>query len=281
MLFTKPTFYYIINYNERSDTMKLRIISGILLVLILLGSLLLSYKVFACLMTLVAALGYRELLNIKYSKNENNIEFIRFIGYISIILITLNGIFFDLSNNITLVIPILVLTIPIIFYNDSKKYNINDALYIFGIVYFLSFAFSTIITEAKLDVYKCIYIFLIAFITDTYAYIGGCLIGKHKLTEISPKKTIEGSIVGCIAGGIIGSFYYYTFVGGTNLITVIIMSFTLTILSEIGDLVFSSIKRYFNKKDYSNLIPGHGGILDRFDSVIFVSLGLTLILSII
>lgn len=281
MLFTKPTFYYIINYNERSDTMKLRIISGILLVLILLGSLLLSYKVFACLMTLVAALGYRELLNIKYSKNENNIEFIRFIGYISIILITLNGIFFDLSNNITLVIPILVLTIPIIFYNDSKKYNINDALYIFGIVYFLSFAFSTIITEAKLDIYKCIYIFLIAFITDTYAYIGGCLIGKHKLTEISPKKTIEGSIVGCIAGGIIGSFYYYTFVGGTNLITVIIMSFTLTILSEIGDLVFSSIKRYFNKKDYSNLIPGHGGILDRFDSVIFVSLGLTLILSII
>ena len=281
MLFTKPTFYYIINYNERSDTMKLRIISGILLVLILLGSLLLSYKVFACLMTLVAALGYRELLNIKYGKNENNIEFIRFIGYISIILITLNGIFFDLSNNITLVIPILVLTIPIIFYNDSKKYNINDALYIFGIVYFLSFAFSTIITEAKLDIYKCIYIFLIAFITDTYAYIGGCLIGKHKLTEISPKKTIEGSIVGCIAGGIIGSFYYYTFVGGTNLITVIIMSFTLTILSEIGDLVFSSIKRYFNKKDYSNLIPGHGGILDRFDSVIFVSLGLTLILSII
>ena len=281
MLFTKPTFYYIINYNERSDTMKLRIISGILLVLILLGSLLLSYKVFACLMTLVAALGYRELLNIKYGKNENNIEFIRFIGYISIILITLNGIFFDLSNNITLVIPILVLTIPIIFYNDSKKYNINDALYIFGIVYFLSFAFSTIITEAKLDIYKCIYIFLIAFITDTYAYIGGCLIGKHKLTEISPKKTIEGSIVGCIAGGIIGSFYYYTFVGGTNLITVIIMSFTLTNLSEIGDLVFSSIKRYFNKKDYSNLIPGHGGILDRFDSVIFVSLGLTLILSII
>ena len=82
-------------------------------------------------------------------------------------------------------------------------------------------------------------------------------------------------------GVLIGYVYYYNVVGGVSVIECIMLCLILTLLSEIGDLMFSSIKRYFNKKDYSNLIPGHGGILDRFDSVIYVSLGLSLILSII
>ena len=123
------------------------------------------------------------------------------------------------------------------------------------------------------------YIFVIAFITDTYAYIGGNLIGRHKLTSISPKKTVEGTIVGTFMGVLVGTVYYYNLIGHITLFRCVVLCIVLTILSEIGDLMFSSIKRYFNKKDYSNLIPGHGGILDRFDSVIYVSLGLSLIMS--
>ena len=68
---------------------------------------------------------------------------------------------------------------------------------------------------------------------------------------------------------------------GANILTVIFMTLILSIIGQLGDLVFSSIKRYFNIKDFSNIMPGHGGILDRFDSVIFVSLGMALLLSIL
>ena len=261
--------------------MKKRTISAIILLIILIGALLISTKVFSLVMLAAALLGFREIINIKYGESEENIEFIKLIGYVSIILIILNKVFFNINETALIVLPILGLTIPIVFYNNSKKYNINDALYILGAVFFLSFAFSSIVKLCNTNVYKCIYIFLVSFITDTYAYIAGSLIGKHPVTTISPKKTWEGSIIGSVMGCIIGSIYYYNVIGDITIAKVIIMTLILTILSEIGDLVFSSIKRYFNKKDYSNLIPGHGGILDRFDSVIFVALGLILILNIL
>ena len=261
--------------------MKERSISAVILVTILVGSILIGYKAFGIVMLIFACLGFRELINIKYSEKSKNIEIVKLIGYVSLFLIVLNDIYLKLDNKFLMILPMLGLSIPIVFYNDSKRYNINDAFYIMGVVFFLGFSFHNIIYMAKLDIYKCVLIFLIAFITDTYAYIGGMLIGRHKLTSISPKKSIEGSIIGTIMGCLIGTFYYQIFIGGLNIITIISICLFLTIISQIGDLIFSSIKRYFNKKDYSNLIPGHGGILDRFDSVIFVSLGLSLILGLL
>ena len=261
--------------------MKERSISAVILVTILVGSILIGYKAFGIVMLIFACLGFRELINIKYSEKSKNIEIVKLIGYVSLFLIVLNDIYLKLDNKFLMILPMLGLSIPIVFYNDSKRYNINDAFYIMGVVFFLGFSFHNIIYMAKLDIYKCVLIFLIAFITDTYAYIGGMLIGRHKLTSISPKKSIEGSIIGTIMGCLISSFYYQVFIGGLNILTIISICLFLTIISQIGDLIFSSIKRYFNKKDYSNLIPGHGGILDRFDSVIFVSLGLSLILGLL
>lgn len=261
--------------------MKKRTISAIILLILLIGSALLGYKIFSLIMLLASILGYRELFQIKYEEKKQNIAMIQLLGYFSLTLLVLNNIFFTIDNNILVILPILALTIPIVFYGDYDTYNINDAFYIIGSIFFLGYSFHNIALMLKIDIYKCILIFLIAFTTDTYAYIGGSLIGKHKLTEISPKKTIEGSIIGTIMGTLVGAVYYNLAIGGLSILELTIICLVLTILSEIGDLVMSSIKRYFNKKDYSNLIPGHGGILDRFDSVLFVSLGLSIITAIL
>ena len=261
--------------------MKDRVVGAVILLFLLIGSLLINKIAFAIVILIGSILGYRELMNIKYGKKENNFEIVRFIGYVSLILIVFNNYLYKIDYQMLFVIPILGLTIPIVLYNNSKRYNINDALFILGVVMFIGISFNNIIYLNNLDMYKCIFIFIIAFATDTYAYIGGMLIGKHKFTSISPKKTMEGSVIGIIMGTFIGSVYYYAFIGGISTSIIILMCLLLTILSEVGDLVFSSIKRYFNVKDYSNIIPGHGGILDRFDSVIFVSLGLLVLINFI
>lgn len=257
--------------------MKKRLIGAVIVVGVLLIGLLLGNITFSVIVGILAIIGLREIININFNRKDINI--IKLMSYINMIIILITNIY-KLNNNMYIyILPILSLTIPIIIYNNKKKYNINDAFYLIGSIILLSLAFSNIIYLRNDSIYKCIYVFIIAFMTDTYAYIGGMLIGKHKFTSISPKKTIEGCITGIVSGTFIGSMFYYILVGDISFIKILIISFILTILSEIGDLFFSSIKRYYDKKDYSNLIPGHGGILDRFDSVIFVSLGIALLFS--
>jgi len=118
-----------------------------------------------------------------------------------------------------------------------------------------------------------VWLILIACSTDIFALVGGMLIGKHKLTSISPKKTIEGSVVGLIVATIVGSFFYYMAIDSTIQIGLLIaMVAVLSIAGQIGDLFFSLIKRENDTKDYSHIIPGHGGVLDRIDSILFILL---------
>lgn len=258
--------------------MKKRVVSAFLMILIFALSIIISSKIFAILMLICGNLCLKELIDIKY-KNKY-IDFVKFVCYLSISILILNGVFFKFNTLFTLIFPILSIITPIIFYNDNKKYNMEDSLYLIGITFFLGIAFNIIVYLREIDIALCLYIFLVACLTDTYAYIGGSLIGKHKLTEISPKKTIEGSILGSFMGTILASIYYLTVIDANNIFKVLLMTFILTVLSEFGDLVFSSIKRHFKIKDYSNIIPGHGGMLDRFDSIIYVALSYVLVLTI-
>ena len=128
-----------------------------------------------------------------------------------------------------------------------------------------------------------IYLLLITTITDTFALFTGMLVGKHKLCpSVSPKKTIEGAIGGTVAGTFVATAFYTTVIDPSmSLAFVVIITIILSLLGQLGDLVFSSIKRYYDKKDFSNLIPEHGGVLDRFDSLIFVVLAFIIFSSVL
>ena len=110
--------------------------------------------------------------------------------------------------------------------------------------------------------------------TDTFAHFFGTKIGKHKLCpKISPNKTIEGMIGGTVFGTFLASMYFITVINSDkNVVLVVLMTLFLSIIAQFGDLVFSAIKRKYNVKDYGNIMPGHGGVLDRLDSLIFTML---------
>lgn len=123
------------------------------------------------------------------------------------------------------------------------------------------------------------YVYLLAFIgpwvSDTFAYFTGMLLGKHKLIpSVSPKKTVEGSLGGilfCIIGCIVYGYIVKAVTGGEiqfHIVFLALLGLIISIVSQIGDLIFSLIKRRYDIKDYGFIFPGHGGVLDRFDSVI-------------
>lgn len=165
-------------------------------------------------------------------------------------------------------------TIYFLFYfKNIEKVVERIGYFVLGILYvaFLM-PYLGMLREVKIydGRYLIILVFLITWGNDTFAYFAGKAFGKHKLYEkMSPKKTIEGALGG-LAGGILLSIgAKYTFLTELTLIDAVLLSAVAGALGQMGDLVESMFKRYFGIKDSSNLIPGHGGILDRADALLF------------
>jgi len=254
--------------------MKERLVSAFIALLITVPLILLGGNYFNLLVIVLGILGLRELLK----PMENIPDMMKYISYVLFVILLMYGYTFTgkvyIMNFSLMLISFLILFISLIFYNNNKKYSIRDVFYLIASIIFLSSAFYLFNVVRSKGLMLTIYLLLVTTMTDTFAYVVGSKIGKRKLIpSISPNKTVEGSIAGLVIGTIIASIFYFFCVSSTKVGITIIMTIVLSIIGQCGDLIFSAIKRHFKIKDFSNIMPGHGGVLDRLDSIMFVLFG--------
>lgn len=187
--------------------------------------------------------------------------------------------FFGFSVHLISIIVLLFLLLAVLFVLQFPKLELSQVmLTFFGFFYLsflLSFLYITRMTEyGSLSVWL---IFIGAWGADTCAYCIGMLFGKRKLAPVlSPKKSVEGAIGGTVGSALLGLlfafvFYKKGFLQTETLYIYPVTCFMAAVLSIFGDLFASAIKRKYDLKDYGHIIPGHGGVLDRFDSILFVA----------
>ena len=254
-------------------------LSVVILISLFFSSLFFGELAFAVCMSAIAVFTLRELLLIR---GKFPIE-LELLSYIMVILFTMYNFTFDLGYYLLdyrlFSALILINLVPLVFINNKNKYNLTDALFLMGSTMFIGFTFNLILIFRNYNYNYVMYVFLIAFFTDLFAYITGHYIVKHKLIpSISPKKTVEGAFGGLLMGTVIPSmFFVSTIQTSLPLYGVVLITMLLSILGQIGDLVFSFIKREYGRKDFAQ----GGGILDVIDSIIFISLAFVMVLSII
>lgn len=263
--------------------MKKRIISAAIMIALLVPLVIIGGISFKIGIGIIAVLAYREFINLKGIKKYP--IGVLAAGLISLIVLLYSNkdVLFGVIglNYKYLMFTFLMILLPVVFYFDKKEYDYKDSFELMGFVIFLGIILNLL---TNILIYEKAYFFMliiITILTDTFAYFTGIAIGKHKVTKISPKKSLEGYIGGIVMGTIITSIYYMTFIGAAPLTKVVPVIALLALAAEIGDLFFSAIKRKADVKDFSNLIPGHGGVLDRIDSLTFVTMVFVLLYGII
>lgn len=253
---------------------KTRLLSGIVLVIAALVLIITGGNLLLVSTLLISYIGMFELYRIFHIEKELP----GMVGYLAATVYYCNFKFGFLPDLMMFVLGLLIL-LMFVYVFTYPKYKTEQLLAAFFGVFYVAVMLSYVYQTRMLSMgaYIVWLIFLCSWGCDTCAYCVGVLIGKHKMSpKLSPKKSVEGAVGGVVGAALLTILYGMVFknamgVGNTEVYIMAAISAVGALVSMVGDLTASAIKRNYDIKDYGKLIPGHGGILDRFDSVIFTA----------
>lgn len=257
---------------------KVRIISGLFLLLIVVASVVSGPKACLVLLGIVGVLVIDELIVNFYDQRRNSkryflaqIFFIAGYYFFNFFQISRSSFSFWISAGIFL--NVLLLTYLFLIYKKSESLItvFKATSWLTGLIILIPLICLSYMIHLDNWIMLLIGLMILNFMVDTAAYFTGKKFGKHKLWEsVSPKKTVEGAIGGVFFSVLFTSFFWKTYVAEVTPFTVVFFT-VVACSSQVGDLVQSKLKRQFDIKDSSSLIPGHGGVYDRVDSLLFVA----------
>lgn len=254
--------------------MKQRIITAIIAGAAFLSIIVIGGWAFALMMIALAAIALYELLRMKKLEPLSSIGIISFL-LMFILLIPEQFFIVDRWINITQLELFLLLVIVLLACTvlTKNKFTFDDVGFIIISTIYVGIGFHFFLNTRFLDegLTVILFILIIVWSTDSGAYFIGRAMGNNKLCpDISPNKTVEGAVGGIFTAIVLGFIFSLLFPIFSSWIVTLLFILTVSITGQLGDLVESAMKRHYDVKDSGKILPGHGGILDRFDSLLFV-----------
>jgi phosphatidate cytidylyltransferase len=252
---------------------KTRLLSGILLVIIALATIITGGDVLFATILAISLIGMTEIYKIMEINNKllGGVGYVAALAYFALVR-------FGMTEWITMFTIAFLIVLMAVYVFTYPKYRAEHIMLAFFGLFYVAVMLSYVYQIRMLEqgAFLVWLVFLCSWGCDTCAYCVGVTMGKHKMAPVlSPKKSVEGGIGGVVGAALLGALYAVAinkFAGaGADALTYAVICGVGGIISQVGDLAASAIKRNHDIKDYGKLIPGHGGILDRFDSVIITA----------
>ena len=263
--------------------MRTRILTGLVIGVFLISLCYFSGTIaLPIVVTVLSFIGVGEMLNCVGTLKKLPVSIISFaFAAASDALLFLTDSYYGFTIGFTLIAAAYLFLLLSAATFSKGRITVDDAFSSFAGVFYAVFGFACLVlVRREGNGYLLAMTIWLPLISDIFAYFTGYFFGKHKLIpDVSPKKTIEGAIggmvfcgIGCIVFAVVLSYMNDTKLGVMLFIRMFAMGLICSVVAQIGDLLMSVVKRRYDVKDYGKLFPGHGGVLDRFDSVIAVAL---------